>query len=331
MLAPRAPASAAYKFEITRVEASDVYSCVNYGVCDDVTTSTLRRHQKLSPLQLSASIDRSDIPFTPTKGHVARVDLEHASGVTASDYRYNRASADAAIYTHLRYPSRDPRAQVLAAHLRLGIVRPLGTNVLHPRTRFYAGGSRSVRGYGENELGPKILTISLDTLAKDRPACDTSSAATVRECSPNATGLRNRDFTIRPVGGTSLVEASVEYRMPVGRKIEYAAFIDGAILGGSAIGNLSDSLTLPRFSMAITPGVGFRYKSPVGPIRIDLGYNPKQTENLPVLTTVRDEQGVERFVPLRETRAFTTGGNTRGVLGALFNRLVLHLSIGQAY
>jgi hypothetical protein len=83
--------------------------------------------------------------------------------------------------------------------------------------------------------------------------------------------------------------------------------------------------------MAITPGVGFRYKSPVGPIRIDLGYNPKQTENLPVLTTVRDEQGVERFVPLRETRAFTTGGNTRGVLGALFNRLVLHLSIGQAY
>ena len=331
MLAPRAPASAAYKFEITRVEASDVYYCVNYGVCDDVTTSTLRRHQRLSPLQLSAAIDRSDIPFTPTKGHIARIDLEHASGVTGSDYRFNRASGEAAIYTHFRHPSRDPRAQVLAAHLRLGIVRPLGTNVLHPRTRFYAGGSQSVRGYGENQLGPKILTISLDTLAKDRPACDTSTEATVRECSPNATGLRNRDFTIRPVGGTSLAEASVEYRMPVGRRIEYAAFIDGAILGGSAIGNLSDSLTLPRFSMAITPGVGFRYKSPVGPIRVDLGYNPRQTENLPVLTTVRDAQGIERFVPLRETRAFTTGGNASGFLGALFNRLVLHLSIGQAY
>jgi outer membrane protein insertion porin family len=330
-LAPRAPVSAAYKFEITRVEASDVYYCVNYGVCDDITTSTLRGHQKLSPLQLSASIDRSDIPFSPTKGHIARIDLEHASGVTASHYRFNRASAEGALYTHFLHPSRDPRAQVLAAHLRLGVVRPLGTNVLHPRTRFYAGGSRSVRGYGENQLGPKILTISLDTLARNRPACVTTNAETVRECSPNAEGLRNRDFTIRPLGGTSLAEASVEYRMPVGRRFEYAAFIDGAIVGGSAIGDLSDSLSLPRYSMAITPGVGVRYKSPVGPIRVDLGYNPRQIERLPVLTTVRDAQGVERFVPLRETRAYTSGGTARGFLGAIVNRLVLHLSIGQAY
>jgi outer membrane protein insertion porin family len=332
MLAPRAPASLAYKFEITRVEASDVYYCVNYGVCDDITISTLRRHQKLSPVQLSASIDRTDVPFSPTKGFIGRLDLEHASGVTASEYRFNRGFAEGAVYTHFRYPSRDPRSQVLAAHVRLGFVRPLGTNILHPRSRFYAGGSQSVRGYGENQLGPKILTISLDTLAKDRPSCNTTSEATVRQtCSPNAQGLRNRDFMIRPVGGTSLVEASVEYRMPVGRKIEYAAFLDGAFVGGNAIGDLSDSLSLPRFSMAVTPGVGFRYKSPVGPIRVDLGYNPKRTENLPVLTTVRDAQGVERFVPLDESRSYTSGGTASGVLGAIFNRLVLHLSIGQAY
>ena len=331
-LAPRAPASAAYKFEITRVEASDVYYCVNYGVCDDNTTSALRRHQKLSPVQLSASIDRSDVPFSPTKGFIARVDVEHASGVTASEYRFNRGYAEGSIYTHFLYPSRDPRSQVLAAHVRLGFVRPLGTNILHPRTRFYAGGSQSVRGYGENQLGPKILTISLDTLAKDRPSCITTSEATVRQtCSPNAQGLRNRDFTIRPVGGTSLIEGSVEYRMPVGRKIEYAAFLDGAVVGGSAIGDLSDSLSLPRYSMAVTPGVGFRYKSPVGPIRIDLGYNPKRTEQLPVLTTVRDAQGVERFVPLDETRSYNSGGTASGILGAIFNRLVVHLSIGQAY
>ena len=189
-----------------------------------------------------------------------------------------------------------------------------------------------MRGYGENQHGPKILTISLDTLAKDRPSCITTSETTVRQtCSPNAQGLRNRDFTIRPVGGTSLIEGSVEYRMPMGRKIEYAAFLDGAVVGGSAIGDLSDSLSLPRFSMAVTPGVGFRYKSPVGPIRIDLGYNPKRTERLPVLTTVRDAQGVERFVPLDETRSYNSGGTASGILGAIFNRLVVHLSIGQAY
>jgi outer membrane protein insertion porin family len=330
-LAPRAPASAQYRFEITRVEASDVYYCVNYGVCDDTTTSTLRRHQKLSPLQLSASIDRSDIAFSPTKGFIGRIDLEHASSVTASEYRFNRGSAEGAVYTHFRYPSRDPRAQVLAAHLRLGFVRPLGTNILHPRTRFYAGGSQSVRGFGENQLGPKILTISSDTLRKTiGVSCDTTSETTTRLCSPNAQGLRNRDFTIRPVGGTSLAEASVEYRMPFGRRVEWAVFVDGAVVGGNAIGNLSDSLTLPRFAAAVTPGVGFRYKSPVGPIRIDLGYNPKQEESLPVLTTVKDAQGVQRFVLLQEPRKYVAGGNARGIF-ALFNRMVLHLSIGQAY
>jgi outer membrane protein assembly factor BamA len=329
-LAMRASASALYRFEITRVEASDVYYCVNYGVCDESTIGTLRRNRNLSPLLLSASIDRSDKPFSPTKGYIARVDLDHASGITGSDYRYNRGFAEASVYTHFRYPSRDPRSQVLAAHARLGIVRPLGTNVLHPRTRFYAGGSQSVRGYGPNELGPKILTISADTLARrDSLSCDTSTLETIRLCSPNLL-YQNKDFTVRPVGGTALAEGSVEYRMPHGPKIEYAVFLDGAIVGGSAVGSLGDSLTLPRYAAALTPGVGLRYRSPVGPIRVDLGYNPKATETLPVLTSVRDSDGKQRLIPLAEPRRFTSGGTASGFWG-LFNRLVLHLSIGQAY
>ena len=327
--ATRASASGTYRFEITQVEASDVYYCVNYGVCDEATIGTLRRNRNLSPLLLSASIDRSDQPFSPTKGYIARFDIDHASGITASDYRYNRAFAEASVYTHFRYPSRDPRSQVLAAHARLGIVRPLGTNILHPRTRFYAGGSQSVRGYGPNELGPKILTISADTLAARLVTCDTSSMAGVAQCSPNV-AFQNKDFTVRPVGGTALLEGSVEYRMPVGVKLEYAAFLDGAIVAGSAIGNLGDSLTLPRFAAALTPGVGFRYRSPVGPIRVDIGYNPKTTESLPVLTSVRDSAGKQRLVALNEPRRFTSGGTATG-FWKIFNRLVLHLSIGQAY
>jgi outer membrane protein assembly factor BamA len=309
-----------------------VYYCVNYGVCDDVTIGTLRRNRNLSPLLLSASIDRSDRPFSPTKGYIARFDLDHASSVTASDYRYNRAFLESSVYTHFRYPSRDPRAQVLAAHARLGIVRPLGTTVLHPRTRFYAGGSQSVRGYGANELGPKVLTISLDTLSKTiGAACNiTNARTTAATCSPNHVGLRNRDFTVRPVGGTALVEGSVEYRMPVGPKMEYAVFLDGAFVGGSAIGSLGDSLALPTYAAALTPGAGFRYRSPVGPIRVDIGYNPPIEERLPVLTSVRDAEGKQRLVPLGEPRSYASGGNATG-FWKIFNRLVLHLSIGQAY
>jgi outer membrane protein assembly factor BamA len=341
-LAPRASASTAYRFEMTRVEASDVYFCVNYGVCDIPTVASLRLHQRLSPLLASASIDRSDVPFSPTKGYIARVDLEHASRATVSDYRFNRLFGEASAYTHFRYPSRDPRSQVLAGNLRIGYVRPLagkqsGIDLLHPRKRFYAGGSHSVRGYDENQLGPRILTIPPTELAK--LGCDISSATTIRACNPNAPapgsttgkpGLADKLFTPRPVGGTSLLEASVEFRVPFARKMEWAAFLDGAVVGGSDLQSLSDLPQLVRGTAAITPGVGFRYRSPVGPIRIDLGYNPHADEDLFVVSSALDSLGRQRLVQLANKRKYISGGSQTGIL-SLFNRMVLHLSIGQAY
>ncbi len=332
-LAPRATASAGYRFEITRVEAGDVYFCINFGVCDNATVESLRLHQSLSPIQLSAAIDRSDIPFNPTKGYIARIDLEHASRATLSDYRFNRGFAEASAYTHFRYASRDPRSQVLAGRLRLGYVRPLagnrtGIELLHPATRFYAGGSQSVRGYEENQLGPRILTIPPSDLAL--AGCDTTTAVTIELCDPNNPVLENRAFTPRPVGGTSLVEGNVEYRVPFGTRMEWAVFLDGAILGGSELRSLSDITQLVNGTGAITPGVGFRYRSPVGPIRIDVGYNPKVREALDVVTTVSDSIGQEVLVTLVQRREWVGGGTARG-FWSLFNRMVLHLSIGQAF
>jgi outer membrane protein assembly factor BamA len=333
-LAPRATASAGYRFEITRVEAGDVYFCVNYGVCDVETVGSLRLHQRMSPILASASIDRSDIPFSPTKGYIGRIDYEHASGVTVSDYRFNRVSAEASAYTHFRYPSRDPRSQVLAGHIRLGFVRPLasgqsGIELLHPRKRFYAGGARSVRGYDEGQLGPRILTIApilLDSLAN----CDVSSAATVASCDVNAAALANKHFTPRPMGGTALLEGSVEFRMPVSRKTEWAFFIDAGLVGGGKLHSLGDTTKLVRGAFAITPGVGFRYRSPVGPIRIDVGYNPKVADDLDVVTTAPDSLGRQKLVTLPLKRRYVSGAQHQGLL-SVFNRMVLHLSIGQAY
>jgi outer membrane protein assembly factor BamA len=335
VLGPRASASAAYRFEITRVEASDVYFCVNYAVCDTATVDQLQLHHKLSPLQLSAAIDRTDIPFSPTKGYLARVDIEHASSVTMSDYRYNRLYADAAGYTHFLYPSRDPRAQVLAGHIRVGFVRALASGVgpggieeLHPSKRLYAGGSHSVRGYDENMLGPRVLTIPPNLLAN--AGCDTTTTVAIQACNPNAASLRNGDFMPRPVGGTALLEGSVEIRVPFARKMSWAAFLDGGLVGGTRLRSIQDVAQVIKGTGAITPGVGFRYKSPVGPVRVDLGYNPTTSEQLTVVTTARDANGLPTLVTLRQPRTFTTGGTSRGLL-AIFNRVVLHLSIGEAY
>ncbi|HEY9227730.1 MAG TPA: BamA/TamA family outer membrane protein, partial [Gemmatimonadaceae bacterium] len=162
LLRPRAPLSLNYRYELNRVRASDTYFCVNYGVCDTLTIQSLRSRLALSPATFTGFIDRSDRPFSPTKGYVGRFDFEYASTATGSNYKYNRYFADAAIYTH-----KSGTQLVLSAHGRFGFVQSTDDDdVLHPRKRFYAGGANSVRGYAENQLGPRVLTIEADTLVR---------------------------------------------------------------------------------------------------------------------------------------------------------------------
>ena len=220
-----------------------------------------------------------------------------------------------------------------SAHLRLGFVRALAggrgdVSVLHPRKRFYAGGAQSVRGYGENQLGPRILTISPhDLAAADSAAgipCDTTGTA-ISACDPGAPGLGNGSFNPQPLGGTSLIEGSVEYRFPlIFQKFDGAVFIDGGLVGESSLQTLSDLQKIAHGTGAITPGFGVRYESPVGPIRVDVGINPRLTEDLAVVTSIT-QNGQSKIVPLTQTRAYTTGGS------GLLSRFVLHFSIGQAY
>jgi outer membrane protein insertion porin family/translocation and assembly module TamA len=287
----------------------------------------------LSPLALTGFIDRSDLPFSPTKGYVARIDFEHASSWTFSDYRYNRFFLDAAVYGH---PSRTK--QVYSAHLRAGFVRTLSTGtdngVLHPRKRFYAGGANSVRGFSENQLGPRILTIANDTSLLNATTslpggtCALTTEA-VKFCDPNAASLRTTDFTPQPLGGTSLLEGGVEYRFPLERGASFrnfvgAVFIDGGVVGRGEIRGLQTIASIVRGTSAITPGFGIRYQSPVGPIRVDIGINPNRFQDLGVVTAVRDSLGALRIVPLGSSRRYSQGRT-------LFNRLMLHFSIGEAY
>ena len=342
----RAPASLSYRFEVTRVEAGGPYFCVNFGVCDTTTISALRSHQRLSPLQVQYQVDRSDQPLAPTRGYTARAELEHASALTASDYRYNRAYGEGTMYWPLGM-----KGAVLATHARLGFVRPVsggastgGEAILHPRKRFYAGGSQSVRGYGENQLGPRILTLPSNLLATAHTAsgapCDINSDA-ISLCDPNnlvgadKKAIGDDQFTPRPLGGTSLVEASVEYRFPIGLldNLGGAVFVDGAAVGeqvldplGAGVKTLAD---LVRGTGAITPGFGIRYYSSVGPIRVDVGFNPSRAENLAVVTEVI-RNGKREVIPLEIPKRYSPVGTSTGI-GSVLNRFTLHLSIGQAY
>jgi len=326
LLTDRTPASANYRFELTRVDAGDVYFCVNYGVCDQSTLSALRQQQRLSPFTITASLDRTNDPFQPTHGVRGKVDLEHASAFTSSDFRYNRSSADAAAF----HPFR--KRSAIGGHLRLGWVTALASTseavgigveseaVLHPRKRFYLGGSRSVRGYGENQLGPRILTIPATTLRRGTEGCP--EATPITACDPNTASLKDRDFEPRPLGGNVVVEGSAELRFPLfSDNVIGAAFVDAGYLAQRV------NPALPKSRAAVTPGFGARYLSPVGPIRVDFGINPGLAETLPVVTEAVIN-GEKRLVLLQESRRYHP---VRSGFNGVLDRITLHLSIGEAF
>jgi outer membrane protein insertion porin family len=329
-LTDRGPASLNYRYEVTRVDAGDVYFCVNFGVCDTPTLSALRNKQRLSPLALTVQLDKTDDPYEPRHGYRLTSDAETANSYTASDFRYNRATGDLSMFLPIG------RHSVLGGHVQLGYARALAStleavgigaaaggpaeSILHPRKRFYTGGSNSVRGFGESQLGPKVLTVPASKLLANDSTC---SLATITRCSPNTSKFADRDFEPRPLGGNQLIEGNIEFRFPLfTRTILGAVFVDGAYLAQSI------NPALPHSQTAVTPGFGVRYLSSAGPIRVDVGINPARAEQLQVVTN--DPAHNDRLVTLTQTRSYSPSKGTGG-FNSVLSRLAVHLSIGEAF
>jgi outer membrane protein assembly factor BamA len=286
-----------------------------------------RQPRRLSPLALTGQVDRTNEAFSPTKGILGRFEVEHAAAYTGSDYQYTRADGDLAFYRQL-----GGQRNVLALHARAGFVRAIEGDALHPRKRFYAGGSQSVRGLGENQLGPRALTIPASKLITllgcnaaaigacdaNQPVRDTLTGGPRVNAKGDTAFLAARDFTPRPLGGTSVVEGSVEYRFPVWRQLGGAAFIDAGFVGNAGIAALTDG------NGAVTPGVGIRYRSPVGPIRVDVAYNPSISEDLYVYTERTNANGDAELVRLDRKYRYEPASS-------IFDRLTFHFSIGEAF
>ncbi len=73
-----------------------------------------------------------------------------------------------------------------------------------------------------------------------------------------------RDDAAKAVGGKHLTEASLEYEFPLKDKWSVAAFVDT----GDAFNDQ------PEFKTGV--GIGVRWRSPIGPVRIDLGHGLDQ-------------------------------------------------------
>jgi outer membrane protein insertion porin family/translocation and assembly module TamA len=304
-------------------------------VCDAPTIEVTRGRNPLAPVASITQVDRSNDAFTPNQGFRVRLDLEHASRATLSDFQYNRVAATGSMYFRA-----GPRATIgtrlrlgwvasmTGTNTRLGVTDQGGRDIIHPRKRFYSGGSRSVRGYNENQLGPRVLTISPTELTDSALAqpCTTADLQ-AGTCDPNIAGVGSDRFQPQPLGGTTIAEATVEYRFPLAivAGLDGAVFIDGAIVGTDRFTDLLGA------TGAVTPGFGLRFATPAGPVRLDLGIRPTLVERLPVITEVTDSAGSSRLVTLRTLRRYDPV-DTRGTwYRRILNRLMLHLAIGPAF
>ena len=285
---------------------------------------------------MSAWIDRADDLEAPTRGYTAIVDAEHASQITGSTFAHDRISADGSFYRAIARSlvSGDEGSTpiVLALHGRAGWVRPLaedraalgvdgsGAGILHPRARFYAGGMQSVRGFAENELGPRVLQARHASLLA---AGCTDTTISDGSCDPSS--VPSNELFPRPVGGSSVLEASAELRVPIMKQLGGVVFLDGAYVGTAGLDSPA------RGAGAVTPGVGLRYRSVLGMLRLDVGLRPVGHEALPVVAALPDGAGGERIVRLAREKSYSPIDPSPGMLRSIGRRLVVHFAMGQAF
>jgi outer membrane protein assembly factor BamA len=343
-LGPGTSARIGYRLELTQLDAEDLIFCTSFVACDTDQIRILREPHWLAPLTFSFARDRSNSLFAPTRGNIVRLEGELAAGWSASEFSYSRAIGEWSSY---REPFRD---LVLASRVRAGWAHAtnepgLGLG-LHPQKRFFAGGANSIRGFSQYRLGPKLLTIN----AVQHLVLDSVSGAGFPGCSAQQINGGRCDvhlladaapdrFEVRPVGGAVSFEGNLELRFPVvADKLRGAAFVDvGQVWSEAHEARVSD--------VVFTPGVGLRYFSAIGPIRIDLGYNTQGAEQITVLTTKVCDASVDPCSPdsirdgvvysadrLRNTRVLTQLGQVGwGANRSPWDRLQLHFSIGQAF
>ncbi len=331
-----------FRPELTQIQApdGDFIFCAGFTACGPDDISALSQKHWLSPITFSVSRDRSNSIFAPTRGYSFRVDAEFASRATGSDFGYSRLAAEYIDYHTFT------RGLVGAFRLKPGIALALtseSTLGVHPQKRFFAGGANSVRGFAQYRLGPKLLIVdALDWLAK--PVADGGagcSALTINDGTCDARSLAASDpgaFQVQPVGGAVAFEGNIELRFPLyGTNLRGASFVDFGQVW-------SDRSAVDLSQVVWTPGLGVRYFSPIGPIRIDIGYYGGRGETVTAATTeVCVKTGTDCVEPMPGVEYDPTSLSKTRVLRTLdlpvlwnsrtsfLDRLQIHLSIGQAF
>lgn len=262
----RVPVTFAYSVDLGRTEAQPALFCAVFNLCDREDRQRVQQTQRLAVLSAVVSRDNSNSFISPTRGSQWRGEVRHASRFILSDtaLQFNKVLAERSQYIGMA------DGAVVAFRLRGGAVfgRTFGSAIgfVPPQERLYAGGPTSVRGFAQNELGSAIYTAR--SYRAVLPA-ESGLADTLFRVADTVSGLFRRAV---PVGGNSLIVANLELRLRspfYPQLLQWTLFTDaGDVYNRGRFGSFQN------FSVKVTPGVQLTAFSPVGPIRVVVGYNP---------------------------------------------------------
>ena len=321
-----------FQYENGRTITDPVVSCTRFGQCrpEDYILSFFGRG--LGLLSTGVSYDRANDAVNPTHG--GRVRGEFRAGQTfskiVSSLRFYRATGEGSTYLKFLGGTIATRLQ-LARAFAPGAELVDGSPLIPQQERLFAGGQNSVRGFQQNLLGPVAYVV------------DSVVPRTSAEGNPIIEVPPGRGFTRAvPRGGTALIVANAEWRRPVpwlAQALQVAAFIDA--------GNVWEGASDPfKFTnLRVTPGLGLRLTTPVGPFRVDIGYSPYGPQTGRALYfTAKDKDGNNGTIQCASpgnnvSISLTNPGNifncpasykpptSKGVL----SRLTFHFGLGQAF
>jgi outer membrane protein assembly factor BamA len=261
-LRPGLPLTLSYRVEYGRTTASPAVFCQLFNRCALADIERLQQNGSLHVFGASIVRDRSDQLLDPSNGNQLHVELR--SGTTSLDTtngtRFSRVLAEGAVYKTVGSSTFAARLQ-LAAVLN-GFSARGATAYVPPEERLYAGGPNSVRGFSQNLLGPVVYIV--DTFDVSSVVVDGNPAQRFRADSAS------RVLQYSPTGGNTLIVASAEwrYRLPsFGGRVQLATFVDA----GQVWNRPQQGFTFS--DLRVTPGVGVRVRSPIGPLRVDVAYN----------------------------------------------------------
>jgi outer membrane protein assembly factor BamA len=213
--------------------------------------------------ELRLNLDFRDDHLSARRGFFFTTNFQYAGG-PLSDFNYLRVSPELRVYLPVS------RSFTFATRGRYGLLQPIGETRAPPGVaRFFGGGATSVRTASAMQLGPRDFQV----VPNPNP----------RSPNPFLAGAPT------PRGGNRLLEGSVELRwQQPGSNLALASFFD---LGGIDESTSEAPMWLPR-QLQYGPGVGVRYHSLFGPVRLDFAWR------LPsIYTEFNAVRGPEGFQP----------------------------------